>query len=77
MSRPPSSPSRPTPDELPASSAAAASLSEETRRDFALIVPAFNEAPVVPELVRELRRAWEAYGLEGEILLVDDGSSSS
>ncbi len=54
---------------------AARSLSPAFRRDFALVVPAFNEAPVVPDLIRELRRAWEAYGLEGEVLVVDDGST--
>jgi glycosyltransferase involved in cell wall biosynthesis len=55
--------------------AAAAALSDVMRRDFAVVVPAYNEAEMVPELVRELRRAFAAYGLHGEILLVDDGSS--
>ncbi len=45
------------------------------RRDFTVIVPAFNEAPVVPDLVRELRSAFEKHGLDGEVLLVDDGST--
>ena len=54
---------------------AAQTLSPEIRRDFALVVPAFNEAPVIPELVRSLREAWEGYDLQGEVLLVDDGSS--
>jgi glycosyltransferase involved in cell wall biosynthesis len=53
---------------------ASASLSSETRRDFAVVVPAYNEAPVVPELIRELKAAFEAYRLEGEVILVDDGS---
>lgn len=55
--------------------AAAQELSPATRRDFALVVPAFNEAPMAEALVAELRRAWQEYGLEGEILVVDDGSS--
>ncbi len=54
---------------------AARTLTPATRRDFALVVPAFDEAPVIAALVRELKRAWDEYGLEGEILLVDDGSS--
>jgi len=54
---------------------AARRLTPQTRRDFALVVPAFNEAPMVPELVAELKRAWSEYGLEGEILVVDDGST--
>ena len=45
------------------------------RRDFSLIVPAFNEAPVIPDLVRELKAAFERHGLDGEVLLVDDGST--
>lgn len=53
----------------------AMSLKEAMRRDFAVVVPAFNEAPVVPELVRSLRVTFEEYGLEGEVLLVDDGST--
>ena len=46
-----------------------------TKSDFAVIVPAFNEAPVVPDLVRELRAAFERHGLDGEVVLVDDGST--
>ena len=46
-----------------------------SRRDFAVIVPAFNEAPVVHDLVRELRGAFERHDLEGEVILVDDGST--
>jgi glycosyltransferase involved in cell wall biosynthesis len=50
------------------------SLSSEMRRDFAVVVPAYNEAPVVPDLIRELRGAFEEFQLEGEVILVDDGS---
>lgn len=49
-------------------------LDPETRRDFAVVVPAYNEAAVVPDLVRELRDCFQAHGLDGEVLLVDDGS---
>lgn len=44
-------------------------------RDFTVVVPAYNEAPVVPELIRELRETFRKEGLEGEVLLVDDGST--
>jgi glycosyltransferase involved in cell wall biosynthesis len=54
---------------------AARALEPEMRRDFAVVIPAFDEAPVVPDLIRSLKEAWRRYGLEGEILLVDDGSS--
>jgi glycosyltransferase involved in cell wall biosynthesis len=44
------------------------------RLDFTVVVPAYNEAPVVPDLVRELREAFERHGLRGTVVLVDDGS---
>ncbi len=46
-----------------------------TRRDFTVIVPAFNEADVVPALVDELRQAFQEHGMDGEVILVDDGST--
>lgn len=45
------------------------------RSDFTLIIPAFDEAPVVPALIRELRDSFERNGLDGEVILVDDGST--
>ncbi len=45
------------------------------RVDFALVVPAFNEAPNIPHLIPELRAAFEEFGLTGEVVLVDDGST--
>ena len=54
---------------------AARTLTPATRRDFAVVIPALDEAPNVSQLISELRRAWDQYGLEGEILLVDDGST--
>jgi glycosyltransferase involved in cell wall biosynthesis len=54
---------------------AAASLSPQMRRDFAVVIPAFNEAPVVHDLVTELRGTFQELGLTGEVILVDDGST--
>lgn len=54
---------------------AAASLTPVMRRDFALVIPAFNEAEVIPDLVRELHEAFARFDLHGEVLLVDDGST--
>lgn len=45
------------------------------RQRFAVIIPAYNEAANMPELVRELHATWEAHQLGGEIILVDDGST--
>ncbi|TVR51372.1 MAG: glycosyltransferase [Gemmatimonadales bacterium] len=44
-------------------------------RSFAVVIPAFDEAPVIPELIRELKETFKRHGLEGEVLLVDDGST--
>ena len=48
---------------------------ESLKRDFVVVVPAVDEAPVVPDLIRELRETFRAHGLEGEVILVDDGST--
>lgn len=53
---------------------AAGSLTPEMRRDFAVIVPAYNEAPVIPDLVRQLRTIFQDLKLDGEVILLDDGS---
>lgn len=58
-----------------AARAAADSLSEETRSDFCVVVPAYNEAEMIPDLVRELRSAFARYDLRGDVVLVDDGST--
>lgn len=47
----------------------------EVKRRFAVIVPAYNERENIAPLVAELREAWEEHGLEGRVVLVDDGST--
>ncbi len=54
---------------------AAVSLTAEARHDFAVVIPAFNEAPVVPALISELRGMFERHELSGEVVFVDDGST--
>jgi glycosyltransferase involved in cell wall biosynthesis len=44
-------------------------------RSFAVVIPAFDEAPVIPELIQELKETFQRHGLDGEVLLVDDGST--
>lgn len=41
---------------------------------FAVIVPAYNEAANMPDLFAELSDTFDRCGLDGEVLLVDDGS---
>ena len=50
-------------------------LPAEAKHDFAVIVPAFNEADNMPDLVRELRDMFQRYDLNGEVVIVDDGST--
>ncbi|MBI4410073.1 MAG: glycosyltransferase family 2 protein, partial [Gemmatimonadetes bacterium] len=50
-------------------------LSPSAKRNFAVIIPAYNESENMPELVRELRATWERFGLDGDVVLVDDGST--
>lgn len=45
------------------------------RSSFAVIIPAYDEADNMPDLLRELQATWQRHGLEGEVVLVDDGST--
>ena len=50
-------------------------LSAETRRNFAIIIPALNEVDNIPDLIREFDALFRKYDLSGDIVLVDDGST--
>jgi glycosyltransferase involved in cell wall biosynthesis len=52
-----------------------ATLPAEVRRDFAVLVPAWNEVENMEELVGELRDLFRRYDLSGEVVLIDDGST--
>ena len=47
----------------------------ERKPDVSVLVPAYNERENIPELVTELCAMFEHHGLDGEIVLVDDGST--
>jgi len=49
-------------------------LSPETRRNFAVIIPAFDEAENVPDLIAEFKALFQKHDLHGEVIIVDDGS---
>jgi len=42
---------------------------------FAVIVPAYNEAENIPALFAALRKTFDDHSLDGEIVIVDDGST--
>ena len=48
-------------------------LAPETRRNFAVIVPAFNEVENIPDLITEFKALFDKYDLAGDLILVDDG----
>lgn len=48
---------------------------EALRSDFSLVVPAYNEVESVSALFAEIRATFERHGLDGEVILVDDGST--
>jgi glycosyltransferase involved in cell wall biosynthesis len=52
-----------------------AGLPEAFRRNFAVLIPAYDEVECIPELFAEIRRTFDRHGLEGEVILVDDGSA--
>ncbi len=47
---------------------------EALRGNFTVLVPAFDEVDNLPALFAELRATFARHGLDGEIVLVDDGS---
>ena len=55
--------------------AAQPQLSASAKRDFAVIVPAFDEAANAADLVRELRATFTRHDLDGEVIIIDDGST--
>ncbi|MGD8700380.1 MAG: glycosyltransferase family 2 protein, partial [Gemmatimonadales bacterium] len=54
---------------------ATATVDTDLRRNFSVIIPAFNEAENIPDLLREIAHTFNTHGLSGEIILVDDGST--
>ncbi|HIF37776.1 MAG TPA: glycosyltransferase family 2 protein [Gemmatimonadetes bacterium] len=50
-------------------------LTEDSRKNFTLVIPAYNESPVMTDLIAELRTSFTRHQLTGEIILIDDGST--
>ncbi|HET7320991.1 MAG TPA: glycosyltransferase family 2 protein [Longimicrobiaceae bacterium] len=47
----------------------------ELRCNFAVVIPAYNEVENIPALFAALRDTFERHALEGEVIVVDDGST--
>ena len=54
---------------------AAPVVPEALRDNFAVVIPALNEVEMMPALFAEIRSTFVRHGLNGEVILVDDGSS--
>lgn len=46
----------------------------ELRENFAVLIPAFDEVDNIPALFDAIRETFARHGLNGEVILVDDGS---
>lgn len=51
------------------------SIPESLRSDFAVIIPAYNEVENIAALFESIRETFSRHDLNGEIILVDDGST--
>ena len=52
-----------------------APLDPRMRNNFAVVIPALNEHANIPELFSEIKATFDRYELDGEVILVDDGST--
>lgn len=50
-------------------------ISPDLRRNFAVVIPAYDETENMPDLFENLVSTFRRYGLDGEVILVDDGSA--
>jgi glycosyltransferase involved in cell wall biosynthesis len=48
---------------------------ERMRENFAILIPAYNEVENISALFAAIRKSFERHGLNGEVVLVDDGST--
>ena len=48
---------------------------EQYRYDFSVVIPAFDEEENIDTLMNEIQIAFSKYGLNGEVVFVDDGSN--
>jgi glycosyltransferase involved in cell wall biosynthesis len=63
------------PRERAAGESRSALLPEELRRNFAVVIPAFNEVENMAALFAALQETFARHHLDGEIIVVDDGST--
>lgn len=50
------------------------SVGSENQRELSVVIPTYNEAENIGPLILEIERVFQAYGINGEIIVVDDNS---
>jgi glycosyltransferase involved in cell wall biosynthesis len=63
------------PPATPAAMARRPRVPEELRENFAVLIPAYNEVENIAALFAAIRETFARHGLNGEVVLVDDGST--
>jgi glycosyltransferase involved in cell wall biosynthesis len=58
-----------------ASSAEPIRLPPDLRANFAVVIPAYNEVESIPALFQAIADTFRRHSLNGEVILIDDGSS--
>lgn len=52
-------------------------MSSKDNTRISVVIPCYNEQEVLPELFRRMQEAVESWGLDWEIICIDDGSSDN
>jgi glycosyltransferase involved in cell wall biosynthesis len=65
----------PADEAVAASAPGPATIPPELRENFAVVIPAYNEVENVARLFAAIAATFERHGLNGEVVLVDDGST--
>lgn len=50
-------------------------IAPELRQNFAVVIPAYNEVENIAALFTAIAETFQRHGLNGEVILVDDGST--
>lgn len=64
-----------SPERAPRATASAPLVPDHLRENFAVLIPAYNEVENVSALFTAIRATFERHRLNGEVVLVDDGST--
>ncbi|MEM2984993.1 MAG: glycosyltransferase, partial [Candidatus Jordarchaeaceae archaeon] len=47
---------------------------EDKERELSIVIPTYNESENIGPLISEIEKVFRNYGIDGEILVVDDNS---